>query len=174
MTLLEVELEGTKRINTGVIGYNLDDHKGNPLATEPLQAQLEQNEQKPYEKMSLLNIVPTPVMIVDREFNVQLMNLAGARAVARTPEACVGQKCYSLFKTKHCNTHECQVAKAMQQDDMFTSQTVANLHSGEYAIRSIGAPVKDPDGKIIGGLEIMLDITDDLFRLVGIAPYSGK
>ena len=64
-------------------------------------------------------------MVVDKEFNVKFMNPAGAQAVEKTPEACIGQKCFSLFNTKHCNTPDCQVAKAMKEDGVFTSDMFA-------------------------------------------------
>ena len=114
------------------------------------------------EKVGFLNNVPTPVMVVDKDFNVQFMNPAGAGAVGRTPEACVGQKCFSLFNTGHCNTAECRVAQAMQQNAVFTGDTVAKLSSGELPIRYTGAPVKDADGNVVGGLEYVLDITEEM------------
>ena len=91
-------------------------------------------------KAGLLDIVPTPVMAVDKEFNVTFMNAAGAQALGRTPDACVGQKCFSLFNTGHCNTPDCQTAKAMQQNGVFTNDTVAKLPSGDLPIRYTGAP----------------------------------
>ena len=112
-------------------------------------------------RAGLIDLVPTPVMAVDREFNVTHMNPAGAQAVGRTPEACIGQKCFNLFNTGHCNTPDCQVAKAMQQNGVFTNDTVARLPSGEIPIRYTGAPIKDEDGNIVGGLEYIIDISEE-------------
>ncbi len=113
-------------------------------------------------KVDYLNKIPTPVMVVDRDFTVQFMNPAGASAVAMTPETVRGQKCYHLFKTGHCNTGDCQVAKAMNQNGVFTNDTVANLPGGKVPIRYTGAPLKDVNGNIIGGLEYVLDITKEV------------
>ncbi len=109
--------------------------------------------------MQVLDFLPTPVMAVDREFNVLFMNPAGARAVGKSAEACVGQKCCNLLNMEHCNTPDCQVAKAMQQDGVFTSETRANLPSAELPIRYTGAPLEDDKGNIVGGLELVLDIS---------------
>ena len=131
------------------------------------------------EKVNFLNNIPTPVIAVDKDCNVRFMNPAGASAVGRTPEACVGQKCSNLFNTKHCNTPDCQVVKAMQQDGVFTNDTVAKLPSGELPIRYTGAPLKDEKGNIVGGLEYVLDIskemgvTDGVLHLVQ-ASVEGK
>ena len=130
-------------------------------------------------KVDFLNNIPTPVMVVDKEMNVQFMNPAGASAVGKTPEACVGQKCFSLFNTEHCNTPDCQVAKAMQQDGVFTNDTVAKLPSGELPIRYSGAPLKDENGNIVGGLEYVLDISKEMEVTEGVmnlvtAAVEGK
>ena len=130
-------------------------------------------------KVVLLDIVPTPVMAIDREFNVTYLNAAGAAAVGKTPEACLNQKCFSLFNTDHCNTPDCQVAKAMQSNMVCTSDTVAKLPSGNLPIRYSGAPLKDEDGNIIGGLEYVLDISKEMEVTEGVlelaeAALEGK
>jgi len=130
-------------------------------------------------KVEYLNNVPTPIMIVDKEFNVQFMNPAGAQALNRTSEACIGQKCFSLFNTKHCQTPDCQVAKAMNQNSICTSDTIARLPSGELPIRYTGAPLKDDSGNVIGGLEYVLDITKEMDVTNGVlhlvqAALDGK
>jgi methyl-accepting chemotaxis protein len=113
-------------------------------------------------KVKLLNNIPTPIMAVDKEFNVEFMNPAGARAVAKTPEECIGLKCFNLFNTAHCNTSDCQVGKAMREDAVCTNDTVAKLPSGELPIRYTGAPLKDENGAIMGGLEYVLDISKEM------------
>ncbi len=125
------------------------------------------------EKVDFLNKIPTPVMVVDKDFNVRFMNPAGASAVEKTPEACVGQKCFSLFNTGHCNTENCQVAKAMRENTICTNDTVAKLPSGELPIRYTGAPLKDAEGNIIGGLEFVLDITKEMEVTDGILELAN-
>ena len=130
-------------------------------------------------KVDFLNEIPTPVMVVDREFNVQFMNPSGARALGKTPEQCAGLKCFNLFNTEHCNTPDCQVKKAMDQDGVFTNDTVAKLPGGELPIRYTGAPLKDKDGNIVGALEYVLDISKEMEVTHGVlrlamAAVEGK
>jgi len=120
------------------------------------------------QKVDYLNKIPTPVMAVDKEMNVLFMNPAGAGAVGKTPEACLGKKCASLFNTGHCNTADCAVAKAIQQDGIFTNDTVAKLPSGELPIRYTDAPLKDERGNIVGGLEYVVDITKEVGVTTGV------
>lgn len=119
-------------------------------------------------KVEYLNNIPTPVMVVDKDFTVRFMNPAGASAVGRNPADCKGQKCFNLFKTGHCNTSECRVAKAMHQDNIFTSDTVAKLPGGEIPIRYTGAPLRDSNGNISGALEYVLDISKEMEITTGI------
>lgn len=111
---------------------------------------------------TFMNKIPTPVMSVDKEFTIQFLNEAGAKAVGLTTEACVGKKCYDLFRTAHCNTSECRVSKAMMQRNVFTGDTVAKLPSGDLPIRYSGTPLYNDKGDVIGGLEYVLDISKEM------------
>lgn len=113
-------------------------------------------------KAELLNIIPTPFMTVDKDFNVVFMNVNGAAAVGKTPESCVGQKCYNLFNTQHCRTENCQVARAMKTDTVCTADTVAKLPSGDLPIRYTATSIKDENGNVIGAAEYVVDISAEV------------
>ena len=121
-----------------------------------------------FQKVEFLNSIPTPVVAVDKEFGIQYINPAGAGAVGRSVEACLAQKCFSLFNTPHCNTADCQLGKAMRENGVFTADTIAGLPSGKLPIRYTGAPLKDADGNLVGALEFVLDITSEMDSLKGV------
>ena len=110
-------------------------------------------------KVDNLNSIPTPVMTIDRDYNVTYLNPAGARVVGTTPEAAIGKKCYHLFRTPHCQTPECRCAQAMARNDVFTGETVADPSGLNMPIRYTGAPVRDEHGEIVGALEYVIDAT---------------
>jgi methyl-accepting chemotaxis protein len=113
-------------------------------------------------KVEYLDSIPTPVMTVDKEFNVQYMNPAGAKSLGKSTDEVKGLKCYDLFNTDHCNTKECRIAQAMQQGRISTEgDTIAELPSGDLPIRYTGAPLKDKNGNVIGGLEYVIDISEE-------------
>jgi len=67
----------------------------------------------------------------------------------------------------------------MQSNMVCTSDTVAKLPSGNLPIRYSGAPLKDEDGNIIGGLEYVLDISKEMEVTEGVlelaeAALEGK
>lgn len=114
------------------------------------------------DKVEYLNSVPTPVLVVDREFTVRFMNPAGAAALGRTPDACLGLKCYDLFNTGDCRNSGCAVGRAMQTDSVVTSDTTAQLPTGPLPIRYTGRALKDEHGNVIGALEYVLDISTEM------------
>ncbi len=126
-----------------------------------------------------LNKLPTPVMVMDNELNVIFANLAAAQAAGKKPEDCIGKKCYTLFNATDCHTENCQLAKALKTDSVCVGETVANLPSGQLPIRYYCAPLKDDKGKLIGGMEYIIDITDEKKSIDGVlelvkAAQEGK
>jgi methyl-accepting chemotaxis protein len=106
-----------------------------------------------------LESLPTPVMKIDREYNVTFLNPAGATAVGSTPEACMGRKCYELFNTEHCRTENCCLHKAMKNDRAYQDETVARIGDAEVPIFYSGFPLKDEAGSIVGAMEYVQDLT---------------
>ena len=107
-----------------------------------------------------INNIPTPVMTIDKEFNVTYMNPAGAGVLGSTPEQVIGKRCYELFKTPHCKTDECRCTQAIKQNGVFTGETVADPNGLNLPIQYTGAPIKDADGQVVGALEYVMDMTD--------------
>ncbi|MBU0966823.1 MAG: PAS domain-containing protein [Proteobacteria bacterium] len=115
------------------------------------------------EQTTYLNVLPTPVMSVDTEFNITFMNPAGAAVLGLAPEAVVGRKCYDLFKTAHCRTDKCAVGRAMREDRVISEETIARPRDGVIMpIKYTGAPIKDAKGNIEGALEFVLDMTEEV------------
>ena len=110
-----------------------------------------------------LNTIPTPIMEIDKAFNITYINPAGAMVAGLMPDEALGQKCYNLFKTPHCKTEKCGCARAMQSDAVIHEQTIARPTDGVIIpIKYTAAPVKDGKGNIKGALEYILDITQEL------------
>ena len=113
------------------------------------------------EQVDILDKVPTPVLTIDKNYNVEFMNPAGAAIGGLTQEQCVGKKCYDIFKTDHCNTDKCAVRQAMREDAIVTENALANPNPSTFIpIQYTGAPLKNEKGEIIGALEYIADISD--------------
>jgi methyl-accepting chemotaxis protein len=73
-----------------------------------------------------LDNLPAPVMVVNREFNIQYMNKSGANILGKNQQQLIGEKCYDNFKTGDCRTDKCACAQAMNKDITATEETIAN------------------------------------------------
>ena len=114
------------------------------------------------EKIENLNAIPTPIMSIDTEFNITFINPAGAAVTELAVDEVIGKKCYDLFRTPHCRTEKCAVGRAMKEDRVVYEETIARPKEGMIMpIKYTGAPIKDAKGNIKGGLEFILDITEE-------------
>jgi len=111
--------------------------------------------------MDTFDQLPTPVMSISKNFDVMVLNRAGAEALGRSVEECIGRKCYELFKTPHCQTEKCCVKRAMREGRSFTDETVIDPMGRNLPIRYTGGALYDEKGNVIGGVEYVLDITDE-------------
>jgi methyl-accepting chemotaxis protein len=108
-------------------------------------------------KESYLNSLLTPVMCVNENLEIIFINEAGAKAVGRTIENCIGNICYDLFDTHACNTPSCPAKLAMENDMIITGETVSR-GAGNIPIQYTSTPLRD-NGTIIGALEHLVDIS---------------
>lgn len=130
-------------------------------------------------KAYYLDKLPTPVMVMDKEFNIIFANTAAARAMGMNSEECIGKKCHTLMKTADCNTERCAAVKALKTDSVCTSETVADLPSGKLPIRYYCSTIKDDKDRLIGVVEYAIDITDEINSIQGVlelveAAQEGK
>jgi methyl-accepting chemotaxis protein len=95
------------------------------------------------------------VVAINKEFDVTYINEFGAKMLKSTPNKIVGKKCYNLFKTKDCKTAKCVCAIAMNKKKQATAQT----RNDEMRIWNTGSPIFDKDGKVLGAVEYLVDIT---------------
>jgi methyl-accepting chemotaxis protein len=103
--------------------------------------------------------MPAPALIIDREFTLKYINKVGASLTGLSPAALIGTKCYDHFKTSHCRTDKCATGQCMQRGQETTAETDAHPQGLHFDISYTGVPVKDLEGKIIGALEVITDLT---------------
>ncbi len=112
------------------------------------------------EQFQMLNNLPTPVMKIDKDFNIEYININGAKIVDSDRHQLLGEKCYEYINTEHCNTEKCALAKAMNENRIVTEETTANPATGKFEIMYTGAPIKNKSGKVVSGLAFIADTTD--------------
>ena len=108
-----------------------------------------------------LDNLPTPVMEIDKDFNVQYLNHAGLNFLGMSFKDVLGKKCYSLFKTNHCQTSDCACNRAMASQKSITADTIADPEGKDLPIRYTGFPLKDNSGAVSGAIEFILDVSGE-------------
>lgn len=106
-----------------------------------------------------LDAMPAPVMIIDKNFNINYMNKIGADILSTSQKQLIGTKCYDSFKTSDCKTQNCACAMSMQQGQKVSRETDAHPNGMNLDIAYTALPLKDADNQIIGVLELVVDQT---------------
>ena len=116
----------------------------------------------PVFNVNVIDVLPIPVVFIDRDFNIQFANAAGAELLKCTKQACVGQKCFEMFKFPGCNTPKCQAAKVFADGNSYDGEIVIKGPKGDWLYRCYTVPVKDDGGQVIGALEYFIDAGREL------------
>jgi methyl-accepting chemotaxis protein len=107
-----------------------------------------------------IDSMPLPAMIIDKNFEVLFMNKAGLAIGNTDLTQLSGRKCSTYFKTEDCNTGKCACLRAMTDQRVSQSQTIARpTEKLNLDIDYIGVPIKDRSGQIIGAFEVVMDQT---------------
>ncbi|MGA9047788.1 MAG: methyl-accepting chemotaxis protein [Dehalococcoidia bacterium] len=138
----------------GSQGITLEKDKRKPL--------FRRNRKQKEPSYDYMDILPAPVVVIDKEYTIKYANAAGAEALGRTKESCIGQKCHDLFKFPLCNTPKCQACKVFADGNTYSSEVVIKTLQGDKFFRCYTIPVKDGDGNITGAMEYFIDATKEL------------
>lgn len=107
-----------------------------------------------------IDAFPTPVFLIDTDFNIQYINAAGASVIEKPVNQITGTKCYDNFKADHCHTEECACYQAMNSGERTDKSTAAHPSGKNLEISYSGIPLKDKEQKVVGALEFIVDQTE--------------
>jgi methyl-accepting chemotaxis protein len=110
--------------------------------------------------VGLIDCMPAPAMIIDRDFNVLYINEIGATVGGRKAKELIGTKCYDHFKTSDCKTQNCACSQSMISGTQVKAETDAHPGALNLEISYTAVPVKDKNGVIIGAFEVVTDQTE--------------
>ncbi len=112
-------------------------------------------------KLYYLDNIPNPIMVMHKDFTVGYINkTASEKLLGKKTEECIGKKCYELINTPQCKTSECKVKQAMLANSNKKGETELECNGKHYDIINNAAPVHDNDGKVVGGMEFIIDISE--------------
>ncbi len=107
--------------------------------------------------------ISDPFFMVDPEMNVTFINEAAARLAGMSPEEAVGMPCHEVFHSSACE-QGCPVKRALETDEATVGQrmTIKNRKGREIPVMASSALLKDSSGKVLGGFEIIRDLTAEV------------
>ena len=115
---------------------------------------LQESEQ---EKKTILNSLVELVVHQDTEMRILWANRAACESVHLTREELLGRYCYEIWMQRSDPCPDCPVMKAMKTDQ---PEEVEKYTPDGRAWFIRGYPVQDANGKIVGAIELTLDITE--------------
>ena len=111
--------------------------------------------------VKLIDSVPAPLAIMNKDLEILYMNKAGAVLGKASGENLSKSKvkCYDFFKSGDCRNSNCAVLKAMQTGVEVTGETDAHPGSFNLDVSYTGVPIKNKEGIVVGAFEIVTDLT---------------
>lgn len=113
-------------------------------------------QQAEREKEAILDSLTELVLYQDTDLKVLWANRAACESVGRSREELIGQRCYQVWAEGDKPCDDCPVARAIESGQPAEGQTTTP-DGRVWIIRA--APVRDGDGRVVGGAEIAVDIT---------------
>mgnify|MGYP000385490360 FL=1 len=154
---IEVLHKAALRVAKGELRVNVDIQRHDEIGE--LADSFNAMSDKITQQMEDLDGLPSPLMMIDPDFNITYFNKAAASVVGKDQKSVIGQKCYDQFKTDHCRTANCATHKAMLTKSAQTAETFARPQGKEIPIAYAAKANLDKNGNVIGALEFVADLT---------------
>ncbi|RPI62502.1 MAG: DUF3365 domain-containing protein [Ignavibacteriales bacterium] len=145
------------RVASGELKVNVDIRRHDEIGE--LADSFNAMSDKITQQMEDLDGLPSPLMMIDPDFNITYFNKAAAEVAGKDQKTVIGQKCYDQFKTDHCRTANCATHKAMLTKSAQTAETFARPQGKEIPIAYAAKANLDKNGNVIGALEFVADLT---------------
>lgn len=110
---------------------------------------------------SILDSLADGIFTVDLKRRITYINPSAARIAGVVPAKAVGKKCRDIFKTNVCDS-SCPMQICVLKGCKITNKSLFIFGSAEkrVPISISAAPLRNRQGKIIGGVETLRDLTD--------------
>ena len=131
------------------------------------QSAVRQRAETPYltrvdQKAELLDLLPLPVVAMDRDHTILYLNRAAAQVAGRTVEDSLGAKFWDLFDNPGCRAGTCAAMKAIRTGAVAAGEARPVVQGKELPVRVIAAPRYGPNGEVVGVVEVVYDASEEI------------
>ncbi len=156
---INLMLTGFNRITHSVIHGNILD-RGKEGVVHGCFDEIVKGVNKTIDSLvNYLDYIAIPIVLVDMDFKVHFMNKSALSLIGETNQATIGKQCSDYFKSDDCNSEKCALCQCMKKGEPVTEETVARPGGLELDISYTGVPIKDENGKVVGAMEFVVDLT---------------
>ncbi|MFX1366540.1 MAG: PAS domain S-box protein [Promethearchaeota archaeon] len=109
---------------------------------------------------SILNAVGNAIRVIDKDFNVTLMNKAFVELTGANKNELLGKKCHQQFSHSKCHTSECTLYCMKKGKDCIEIKVDKKRKDGTKVLCDlVTTAVRTSSGELIGIVEIFKDLT---------------
>jgi PAS domain S-box-containing protein len=110
-----------------------------------------------HEKETILNSLLEIVVYMDLEMKILWANTAACKSADLTRDELIGRHCFEIWADSSEPCSDCVVARAIKAGQ---AQEIKKTTPDGRSWFNIGCPVRDEKNNIIGGIEVVLEITE--------------
>jgi PAS domain-containing protein len=146
---------------TAVIGTSRD-ITGRKMAEQKIEESQASLSRSILELQAIIDALPGLVSVVDLDFNVMLANRAVIDTFGQSsPDEVIGKKCYKVRKGRRAVCTQCAVKQAIETGLSITRVSTPDEEAQMgFATKAYAVPLKDAEGNIWGGVEVIMDVSD--------------
>lgn len=102
--------------------------------------------------------VPDLVAILDNQHHIMRLNRSMAERLGRTPQECIGLKCYESVHGTACAPDYCPHLLTCQDGQTHTADIYEPRLGGDFLVST--TPIFDQEGKLVASVHVARDITE--------------
>jgi PAS domain S-box-containing protein len=108
----------------------------------------------------ILESISDGVFTVDHNWEITSFNRAAEEITGISRKEAIGRHCWEVFRSNMCE-HDCALKRTMKENKSFvsTSSYIINGQKKQIPISVSTSPLKDKNGKMIGGVETFRDLS---------------
>ena len=109
----------------------------------------------------IFNAAADGMRIIDKDFNILRINETFSALSGISVDESMGKKCYEVFSTPLCHSSDCPLVRILNGEQRIECETEKDCKDGGKTFYSvIATPFGGPDGKLVGIIEDIRDITE--------------
>jgi len=109
---------------------------------------------------AILTQFPLASIAIDADFKVLYVNPVARDWLGLAEGPVTGENCYHVFPSPLCQTADCPVRRALDQDRTCTALSEVGSGAETTRVMFVAGPLKDEAGKVMGGIEAMIDLSE--------------